>query len=137
MDEHIKKVERIAANAEPTQELLALLAGTDFMPMLSETVSYRYSCRRSACRMMPMRESQWMIGKATATAKDSMWFRAACGEQYTHGIKASKDLVNGQGLVFNYIVFLQSKFKGGVRTLCAMAQAPTTTCCKTKSPPSR
>ncbi len=106
MEAYIKKVERIAAKAEPTQELLAMMAGADFMPMLSETVSYRYSCRGPACRMIPMRESQWMLGKATASAMNSMWLCAACGEQYTHGIKASKDLVNGQDLGFDCIGFL-------------------------------
>ena len=74
--------------------------------------------------MIPMRESQWMIGKADGGARRNMWFCAACGKQYTHGIRASKDHVNGQDLVFNYIVFLQLEVKGGVRTLCAMAVAP-------------
>ena len=84
-----------------------MMAGADFMSMISGTVSYIYICRRLGGRMTPMRESQWMIGKATTTAKNSMWFCAACGQQYTHGIQASKDLVNGQDLAFNYIVFMQ------------------------------
>mgnify|MGYP002811287791 CR=1 FL=1 len=53
-----------------------------------------------------------------------MWFCAACGQQYTHGIKAGKDLANGQDLAFNYIIVMQFGVKGGVRTLCAMAEAP-------------
>ncbi len=56
MEVYISKVEKIAAKEEPTQELKAMMAGADFMPMVSETVSYRYSCRRSECRMIPLRE---------------------------------------------------------------------------------
>ncbi len=74
--------------------------------------------------MIPMRDTQWVTGTATATAKNSMWFCAGCGEQYPHAIRASKDLVSGQDLVFSYIVFLQFELKGGVRALCAMAEAP-------------
>ena len=124
MDVYISKVENIAAKEEPTQELMAMMAGVGFMPMVSETVSYRYSCRRSECRMIPMRESQWVIGKPASGGKP-MWLCAACGKQYTHGIKASKDLVNGQDLGFNYTVLMQFEVKGGVRTLCAMAAAQT------------
>ena len=51
MDVYVKKVEKIAAKEEPTQELMAMMAGADFMPMVSETVSYRYSCRRPECRI--------------------------------------------------------------------------------------
>ncbi len=49
-------MENIAAKEELTQELLALVAGADLMPMISDTVSVRYSCRGSVCRMIPMRE---------------------------------------------------------------------------------
>ncbi len=73
--------------------------------------------------MIPMRESQWMIGKPASGGKP-MWLCAACGKQYTHGIKANKDLVNGQDPASNHIVFMQLEVKGGVRTLCAMAAAP-------------
>ncbi len=52
------------------------------------------------------------------------WLCAACGRRYIHTINPSKDLVHGQDLAFNYIVFLQFKLGDGVRTLCAMAQAP-------------
>ncbi len=45
-------------------------------------------------------------------------------KQYTHAVKSDKDLVNGQDLAFNYIVFMQLEVKGGVRTLCAMTAAP-------------
>jgi hypothetical protein len=123
MEAYIKKVEKIAAKEELTQELMALVAGADFMPMISDTVSVRYSCRRSVCRMIPMRESQWWIGQPEGGGKP-LWFCAACGKQYIHGIKESRDLVHGQDLLFNYIVFLQFELQGGVRTLCAMAKAP-------------
>ena len=53
-----------------------------------------------------------------------MWFCAACGGQYIHTINPSKDLTFGQDLKFNYIIFIQFKLHDGLRTLCAMAQAP-------------
>ncbi len=58
MDIYTKKVDKIVANADPSKELLAMACGADFMPMTSETVSMRYSCRRPVCRMIPMRENQ-------------------------------------------------------------------------------
>jgi hypothetical protein len=63
MEVYIAKVATIAAKADPSQELMAMAAGADFMPMTSETVSVRYSCRRSNCRMIPMRENQWWIAE--------------------------------------------------------------------------
>ncbi len=56
---YTEKVNKIIARADPSHELVAMAAGADFMPMVSETVSMRYSCRRSECRMIPMRENQW------------------------------------------------------------------------------
>ena len=111
MEVYISNVEKIAAKEEPTQELKAMMAGADFMPMVSETVSYRYSCRRSECRIILLREAQWVIGKP-ASGGEPMWFCAACGKQYTHGIKASKDLVSGQDLACNYIVFYAVRGEG-------------------------
>ena len=52
-----------------------------------------------------------------------MWLCAACGGQYIHTIKEKKDLVHGQDLLFNYIVFLQFELHSGVRALCAMTKA--------------
>ena len=52
------KVNKITGKADPSNELVAMAAGADFMPMISETVSMRYSCRRSECRMIPLRENQ-------------------------------------------------------------------------------
>ncbi len=63
MDTYTKKVNNIVANTDPSKELLAMACSADFMPMISETVSMRYSCRRSDCRMIPMRESQWWIAE--------------------------------------------------------------------------
>ncbi len=72
--------------------------------------------------MIPLRESQWWIAEPAGGGRPR-WLCAACGKQYIHTIKASKDLVHGQDLLFNYVVFLKYQLHNGVRTLCAMAQA--------------
>ena len=56
-----------------TNALMNMVTCADFMPMVSDTVSCRYSCRRSACRMIPLRESQWVIGAANGDGVKLMW----------------------------------------------------------------
>ena len=63
--------------------------------MVSETVSYRYSCRRKKCRMIPLRETQWIICKPKHGGSKQMWFCPACGEEYTHNVK---DLVGADSM---------------------------------------
>ncbi len=58
-----------------TGVLRDMVAGADFMPMVSETVSYRYSCSRRKCKLIPLRESQWILGKA----KDDGFSRGKMG----------------------------------------------------------
>ena len=52
----------IAAKGTVTAELRNMVAGADCMLMVSETVSYRYSCRRADCRLIPLKETQWISG---------------------------------------------------------------------------
>ena len=42
MDYYFAKVEKTVPKEEPTTALRAMIAGADFMPMVPETVSYRY-----------------------------------------------------------------------------------------------
>ena len=93
------------------------------MPMISETVSYRDSCRRSGCRKIPLKETQWLIAAAMLGARLTMWFCLACGGQYTHALKdAGED--RGQDLRFNYVIFMQIELGDGIQTMCAFAAAP-------------
>ena len=43
---------------------------------------------------------------------------------HTPATKAGRDLVNWHDLAFNYSIFVVFEVKGGVRTLCAMAETP-------------
>ncbi len=62
MDIYRAKVAKISARGEATAELRHMVAGADFRPMVSEAVGYRYSCRRSDCRLIPLRETEWITG---------------------------------------------------------------------------
>ncbi len=54
-----------------------------------------------------------------------MWLCGACGNEYTHGINEHSEVVSrGQSLRYQYIVFITVPFSNGVKTLCAMAKAP-------------
>ena len=70
-----------------------------------------------------MRENQWWIASIVGGSKP-MWLCSACGGECIRNINPSKDLTFGQDLKFNYIIFIQFKLHDGLRTLCAMAQAP-------------
>ena len=108
-----------------TSGLAKLVAGADFMPMVSEAVAYRYSCRRSACRYIPLMETQWIITTSMeGTGKNTKWNCPACGLEYKHAIKDTPEDSLGQDLKFNYVVFLQFEMKHGKHTFCAMAAAP-------------
>ena len=80
--------EKIVAEGETKSELRSMVAGADFMPMVSETVSYRYSCRRSECRLILLREAQWLIGTSGDGGDRQMWFCLACGSEYKHSSKS-------------------------------------------------
>ena len=76
-------VNKMATKGTMTQELQNIMAGTDFMPMVSETVSYRYSCRRTDCRYIPLKETQWIIGTSMdGSGKNQKWFCPACGREF-------------------------------------------------------
>ena len=60
------KVCMIATASGPnsrSEEMAALAAGADFMPMLTENAGCRYSCRRGDCRLIPLTEMGWFITK--------------------------------------------------------------------------
>ena len=118
------KVVMDIANKDDVSAILRDLSATaDFMPMISETVSYRYSCRRSGCRKIPLKETQWLIAAAMLGAGVTMWFCPACGGQYTHALKdAGED--RGQDLQFNYVIFMQIELGDGIQKMCAFAAAP-------------
>ena len=109
LDIYLSKIEKLVAKEEPTPELRSMMAGADFMPMVSETVSCRYSCRRSECRLIPLREAQWLIGTSGDGGSREMWFCSACGKQYTQSLKSMTVDTIGQGLAFNYIASCRSK----------------------------
>ncbi len=112
MDIYLSKIEKMVAKEEPTSELRSMMAGADFMPMVSETVSYRYSCRRSDCRLIPLRETQWLIGASGDGGKREMWFCPACGNEYRQSVKPMAVNTIGQDLAFNYVVFMQLEVNG-------------------------
>ena len=118
-------VDKIAAKGTMTTDLAKLVVGTDFMPMVADNVSYRYSCRRSACRKIPLKETSWFITTSEdGTGKKTKWNCSACGMEYKHAIKDGPEDSLGQDLKFNYVVFLQFRMKHGLHTFCAMAEAP-------------
>ena len=125
LEDYGAMVTTIAAKGTITAELRNMVAGADYMPMVSETVSYRYSCRRMDCRFIPMKETQWVIGHSKeGTGKRAMWFCPACGREYKHRIHDRPEDDIGQDLNFNYVIFMQFEVKGGMHTFCAMAAAP-------------
>ncbi len=73
--------------------------------------------------MIPLRENQWWIAVVEG-GTEQMWLCSACGGQYIHSMNPSRDLTHGQDLKLNYIIFIQFSLHDGLRTLCAMAQAP-------------
>ncbi len=66
-------VKDLAAKGGKTGAIRDMVAGADFMPLVLGTVSHRYSCRRSACRLIPLREAYWVIAKAAQGGRREMW----------------------------------------------------------------
>ena len=125
MAAYAEKVDKMAEKGTMTTELAKMVAGADFMPMVSEAVSYRYSCRRTACRYIPPKETQWIIATSMdGTGKHTKWYCPACGLEYKHAIRDGPEDSIGQDLRFNYVVFMQFEMKHGRHTFCAMAAAP-------------
>ncbi len=94
------------------------------MPMVSEAVGYRYSCRRSDCRLIPLRETQWITGASGDGGDRQTWFCPACGREYKQGIHSVPVDSIGQDLALSYVIFMQLEVQGGTQTMCAMAEAP-------------